>query len=195
VERTDTTAILDVRGNAAWDDVDKIEDRLRRLENGGRLNVVQKLIIITFDGPIYWPSRRTKMSNSYYLACLDCKSNAINLGKAIRRSYPMSEQETFGFDELAFEPNRNLRLENTLMNVECIDHYLMLHRGHHLIVVSDLADIHGHFPQGFPTIEDNDPMYSRRAFLNEPVNPPNHKLEIENLTEDVINKLQTFRDN
>jgi len=55
VERTDTTAILDVRGNAAWDDVDKIEDRLRRLENRGRLNVVQKLIIITSDGPIYWP--------------------------------------------------------------------------------------------------------------------------------------------
>ena len=134
------------------------------------------------------------MSNSYYLACLDCKSNAINLGKAIRRSYPESERETFGFSQLAFEPNRNLRLENTLLNVECLDHYLMLHRGHHLIVITDLAEIHGNFPKGFPTIEDNDPMYSRRMFLNTTVTPPNHKLDLENLSEDVVNKIKMFQD-
>jgi len=58
-----------------------------------------------------------------------------------------------------------------------------------------MADIYGDFPQGFPTLEDIDPQYSRRVFLNTPVKTTNHEQEVKHLSEGVITKISMFGDN
>jgi len=135
------------------------------------------------------------MSVSYYIVCLDCKSNGIHLGKAIKKRYAVSEQETMGFSELDFHPEEKNLWSTTIENVECLDHYLMMHRNHHLIVVSDRADAlakNEGFPRGFPTIQDNNPDYSRKAFLNKPVSKPKPDEEVDALPDYVKEKIKNF---
>ena len=54
LRRADTRAILDVRGNLAWDDADKVREELTRYAGSPDSNNVRQVQVITSDGIVTW---------------------------------------------------------------------------------------------------------------------------------------------
>ena len=112
------------------------------------------------------------MSVNYFLVCLDCTGNGINLGTKVTRKYADTNIETFGFSFLTHDYNKEKTDIKAVEKLEEIEHYLLLHMNHHLIVTSEHTEIHAKhfsFPRGFPSGDDANPEYSRPAFMNQPI--------------------------
>ena len=135
------------------------------------------------------------MSSSYFLVCMECK-DGVNLGKKHNRKYPIAEKCTLGFASLDFSLDVKGQPGGVLLEVECLDHFLMLHRTHELRVLPDLADKYSTdlgFPHSFPTLDDDgSEEYSREAFLNIDLGDVDPEEDMVNLSNDVIEKLKKF---
>ena len=129
------------------------------------------------------------MSYSYFLVCMKCRTGVL-LGKAVRRKYEGTEAETTGFTALFFKRGGGSFDSQILDDVECLDHFLMMHRTHELRVLPDSIEKHMKgvdFPESFPVDEDStDPSFNRLTFLNQPVGKVDPAREADELDVDTI---------
>ena len=135
------------------------------------------------------------MSISYFLVCMECK-DGVSLGKKQHRKYPIAEKRTLGFASLDFSLDVKDQPDGVLLNVECLDRFLMLHRTHELRVLPELAAKYSTdvaFPHSFPTVDDQgSEEYSRKVFLSTDLGDVDPEEDMANLSNDVIEKLKKF---
>ncbi|MCY7296227.1 hypothetical protein [Alteromonas sp. a30] len=132
------------------------------------------------------------MSNCYFLVCMDCKSGIL-LGKTVEAKYSDITKSTSGFSELGTNK------DHWHFNYKCavnLQHFLMLHRGHELRVLPDTVDKLAR-DKGFPNTwvgenNDPDPDYDRLSFLNQDVGIPDPESEMENLPNELLERLSKF---
>jgi len=112
------------------------------------------------------------MSINFFLVCLDCTGNGINLGTIVSRKYSAVSEETLGFSFFTHNYDEEKANLKALEKSEEIEHYFLLHANHHLKVTSEHTDVlakNEGFPRGFPCGDDVNPEYSRNVFLNQPI--------------------------
>jgi len=136
------------------------------------------------------------MSVNYYLACLDCTGNAINLGTIVTRKYADISAETRGFSFLTHDFDKEKTSIKAIQKLEEIEHYFLLHMNHHLIVTSSHSDVHAKhqgFPRGFPFGDNVKPKNSRPIFMNQPINKKIDPIaEAQALPDYVKKKIEKF---
>jgi hypothetical protein len=132
------------------------------------------------------------MSNSYYLVCMECKTG-IHLGKTVCARYKDVNKDTYGFSSLGHTSGNSWH--GTEESFADLQHFLILHRTHELRVLPDTVDVYATdlgFPHSFPCEENGDVQYSRSVFLQSDVGYPDPKKEMQNLPDDVVEKLKKF---
>lgn len=128
------------------------------------------------------------MSSGYYMACVDCEIG-IYLSKPISISYCAGSVNTFGFAELGGDGAQDWEPSPT--GTALLQHFLMLHRGHEIRVLSQHTDrFTGEvdFPKNVYDIDETEE--SELNFLRLDVGIPDPYSEPETYPESLIEKLR-----
>ncbi len=121
------------------------------------------------------------MSITYHVSCMDCNSG-IHLGKIVRTHYGEIDIEALGV--LGYERDGKWHpQEGTCM---ILDHFLVLHRGHELRVMPEVA-ARGDFPRELIFDDDGEEFLHRDVGCIDPHN------EVANYPAELLDRLEMLK--